>query len=173
MKSKNQKKLNKRIKKKRKIITETKKLETASTKMVAHPIANLTLTSKIYEILQLFLAQKQIKKGIFRGTCLIIAGINETLKIIAKDQCEIVILSCQADPLELLGSLVTRCEEKSIPYCYVRDSASLGRACGIKRPILACSVFSSTPLASGTERPMGIAGQLCELKDEVENLFYK
>ena len=100
-------------------------------------------------------------------------GINETLKIIERDQCEIVVLSAQAEPLELLGSLVTRCEEKSIPYCYVKDSAGLGRACGIKRPILACSVFSSTPLGAGSEKPMGIAGQLCELKDEVENLFYK
>ena len=56
-------KLGKRIKKKRKIITETKKVKNASKQMVAHPLADLTLTSKIYEILQLFLGQKQIKKG--------------------------------------------------------------------------------------------------------------
>ena len=69
--------------------------------------------------------------------------------------------------------MVTRCEEKSIPYCYVKDSGGLGRACGITRPILACSIYNSTPLNSGSEKPTGIAGQLCELKDEVESLFYK
>ena len=57
-------KLRKKIKKKRKIITKTKKAENTTKQMVAHPVADLTLTSKIYEMLQLFLGQKQIKKGI-------------------------------------------------------------------------------------------------------------
>ena len=82
-------------------------------------------------------------------------------------------MSSEANPLELLGSLVTRCEEKSIPYCYVKSSAGLGRACGIKRPVLACCFFNNTPLSAGTEKPSGILGQLCELKDQVESLFFK
>ena len=57
------KKLGKKIRKKRKIIVETKKIEKVVKQMVAHPLADLTLTSKIYEMLQLFLGQKQIKKG--------------------------------------------------------------------------------------------------------------
>ena len=54
--------LGKRIRKK-KIINETKKVEEDFKKMIAYPIADLTLTSKIYEMLQMFLSQKQIKKG--------------------------------------------------------------------------------------------------------------
>lgn len=59
---KKQPRVRKRIKKK-KVIKETKKIEKEMTRMVAHPLADLTLTSKVYDILQLFLTQKQIKKG--------------------------------------------------------------------------------------------------------------
>ena len=54
--------MRKRIRKK-KVIKETKTISDDMKQMVAYPIADLTLNAKIYEMTQMFLAQKQIKKG--------------------------------------------------------------------------------------------------------------
>jgi U4/U6 small nuclear ribonucleoprotein SNU13 len=45
-------------------------------------------------------------------------------------------MAADTDPIELLLNLPQLCEEKSIPYCFVKSNAALGRACGIKRLVL-------------------------------------
>lgn len=55
------------------------------------------------------------------------------------------------------------CEEKNIQYCFVPSKAVLGRACGIKRPVVcACITYKE-----GSH----LHGQILELKDKVEQLF--
>ena len=120
---------------------------------VPFPVTDPILTSKIFDFLQLNHPLKNIKKG-----------INEVIKQMSKDNVEIVIMAANANPPELLASIPTMCEEKSISYCFVPDAAGLGRACGIKRPIICCCVLSSV------EDNMKEQTQI--LKDKIEMLFY-
>ncbi len=118
-----------------------------------HPVAPLQLTSKIFDLLQQCLITKQIRKG-----------INETIKMMNKDTIEVVIMAANASPPELLASLPVLCEEKSIPYCFVPEAAGLGRACGIKRPIICCCVLKGSSPNTNS--------QIDVLKDKMELLLY-
>ena len=66
-------------------------------------------------------------------------------------------------PLEVVMTLTPLCEDKSIPYCFVESKAVLGRACGIKRPIVACAIL----FKEGSH----LQGQILELKDKLEQLL--
>lgn len=70
-------------------------------------------------------------------------GINETIKALKKGIVECVLLSADTEPLELLASIPEICEENSIPYCFVPSKASLGRACGLTRPVICCCFVES------------------------------
>jgi U4/U6 small nuclear ribonucleoprotein SNU13 len=60
---------------------------------------------------------------------------------------ELVILAADTNPLEMLMNIPNICEEKvllylkNVPYCYVPNNTTLGRACGIKRPVIASAVL--------------------------------
>lgn len=32
------------------------------------------------------------------------------------------------------------CEEKNVPHCFIKGQAALGRACGIKRPVVCATI---------------------------------
>ena len=117
------------------------------------PLADLELTSKILELAHSAIRFKQLKKG-----------INETIKIINKGQALCVLLAEDCDPLLLLTSVVKLCEEHSVPYCFLKDQACLGRACGISRPVVCAVLFDND------ER--GVKDQIEILADKIENLFY-
>ncbi len=137
-----------------KVITAQQLIDTSDTKtFVPQPIAPLPLTSKIFDLLQQCLITQQVRKG-----------INETIKLLNKENVEMVILAANANPLELLASLPVICEEKSIPYCFVPEAAGLGRACGVKRPILCCAVLKGTSSK--------VNSQIDLLKDKIELLMY-
>ena len=134
-----------------KAIAETREGEGAAP--TPSPLAPPPLTSKLLEFVQQALLYKQLRKG-----------INETLKLLGKDAVEAVLLAADADPPELLAPLPQVCEERGVPYCFVPHASSLGRACGIKRPVLCCCVVS----APGSP----LQPQLQAVRDEVEGLFY-
>lgn len=73
---------------------------------------------------------KQLKKG-----------VNEVLKCLNKGASELVIMAADCDPLEIVMNLPGECEEKNVPYCFVSSKAALGRACGIKRPIVSATII--------------------------------
>ena len=50
-----------------------------------------------------------------------------------------------------------------MPYCFVESKAVLGRACGIKRPIVAAAVT----FKEGSH----LQSQILELKDKLEQLL--
>jgi U4/U6 small nuclear ribonucleoprotein SNU13 len=89
--------------------------------------------------------------------------VNELLKSITKSEVEVVILAADCDPLEVVMTLPSQCEEKNIPYCFVESKAALGRACGIKRPVVAAGVI----FKEGSH----LHGQILELKDKLEQLL--
>ena len=124
------------------------KEEKAEKKLKPEPVADAKLTKKILELLQQLLTQRQVKKG-----------VNECLKAISKNEVECVIMAADCDPLEVVMTLPPLCEDKSIPYCFVESKAVLGRACGIKRPIVA----SAITFKEGCH----LQSQILELKDKL------
>ena len=94
----------------------------APVKVVATPKADAKSTIKIFDMLEQAMNYKQLKKG-----------VNEVMKVLQRHKGEVVILAADTDPLGLLMSLPTMCEQHSVPYCFVESTAALGRACGIER----------------------------------------
>ncbi len=50
-------------------------------------------------------------------------------------------LAADAEPLEILLHLPLLCEDKNVPYVFVRSKQALGRATGVSRPVIAASVL--------------------------------
>lgn len=117
-----------------------------------YPIADPRLTVKILDLIQQAMHYKQLKKG-----------VNEVLKCLNKGASEIVVMAADCDPLEIVMNLPGECEEKNVPYCFVSSKSALGRACGIKRPIVSATII----LHEGSQ----LNTQILEMKDTVEQLF--
>lgn len=49
-------------------------------------------------------------------------------------------MAADAEPLEIILHLPLLCEDKNVPYVFVRSKQALGRACGVSRPVIATSV---------------------------------
>ena len=128
-------------------------LETQNCEFRAHPLADLPLTSKIFDLLQILQKSKRVIKG-----------INETLKAISKDEVEIVIMASNASPLAILAPFSTLCEERSISYIYTVSAAALGRASGIKRPVVCCCIKKGEGINE--------QNQIDALKDKIDLLIY-
>uniref|UniRef100_A0A3P8UJN1 H/ACA ribonucleoprotein complex subunit 2 n=1 Tax=Cynoglossus semilaevis TaxID=244447 RepID=A0A3P8UJN1_CYNSE len=51
-----------------------------------------------------------------------------------------IVMAADAEPLEIILHLPLLCEDKNVPYVFVRSKQALGRACGVSRPVIATSV---------------------------------
>jgi len=60
-------------------------------------------------------------------------GTNETTKIIERGMARLVLVSEDVTPEEVVMHLPPLCEEKNIPYLYVKNQKDLGAACGINK----------------------------------------
>lgn len=52
-------------------------------------------------------------------------------------------MAADAEPLEILLHLPLLDKDKNVPYVFVPSKQALGRACGVSRPVIACSVTSN------------------------------
>ncbi|MEM5801990.1 MAG: 50S ribosomal protein L7Ae [Candidatus Aenigmatarchaeota archaeon] len=66
-----------------------------------------------------------------RNTGKIRKGVNETTKAVEKGLAKLVIIAEDVDPEEIVMHLPSLCEEKKVPYVYVKNKQDLGRASGI------------------------------------------
>ncbi len=80
------------------------------------------LQSKSLEMLDLARTTGRIKKG-----------TNETTKIIERGMAKLVFICEDVTPVEIVMHIPPLCEEKGIPYLYVKSQKDLGTACGIKK----------------------------------------
>lgn len=55
----------------------------------------------------------------------------------------VCIIAADISPIDVLSHLPILCEEKNVPYIYVKSRAEIGEACKTKRPT-SC-VFISAP----------------------------
>ncbi|ALC39070.1 hoip, partial [Drosophila busckii] len=118
----------------------------------AFPLADAQLTSKIMNLLQQALNYNQLRKG-----------ANEATKTLNRGFADIVVLAGDTEPIEILLHLPLLCEDKNVPYVFVRSKQALGRACGVSRPIVACSVTTN----EGSQ----LKSQITSIQQEIERLL--
>jgi U4/U6 small nuclear ribonucleoprotein SNU13 len=54
-----------------------------------------------------------------------------------------IIMAADAEPIEILLHLPLLCEDKNVPYVFVPSKVALGRACGVSRPVITCSITTN------------------------------
>lgn len=92
-------------------------------------------------------------------------------------------LTADTEPLEILLHLPLLCEDKvslnaakslprlltadlasqNVPYVFLPSKAALGRACGVSRPVIACSVTTN----EGSE----LKNQILNVKNQIDRLL--
>jgi len=118
----------------------------------AFPLADAALTSTLMDLVTQATNYKQLKKG-----------ANEVTKTLNRGIAEIIILAADTEPLEILLHLPILCEDKNVPYVFVRSKAALGRASGVSRSVIAVSII--------THEHSQIKGQINTMKDSIERLL--
>ncbi|CAN6466550.1 unnamed protein product [Victoria cruziana] len=98
----------------------------------AYPLATAQLTITILDLIQQAANYKQLKKG-----------ANEATKTLNRGISEFIVMAADTEPLEILLHLPLLAEDKNVPYVFVPSKQALGRACGVTRPVIACSVTSN------------------------------
>jgi U4/U6 small nuclear ribonucleoprotein SNU13 len=118
----------------------------------AFPLADATLTVTILDLTQQAANYKQLKKG-----------ANEATKTLNRGISEFIVLAADAEPLEIRLHLPLLCEDKNVPYVFVPSKVALGRACGVSRPVISCSVT--------TNEASQLKPQIQTLKNAIEQLL--
>ncbi|OHS96831.1 NHP2-like protein 1 [Tritrichomonas foetus] len=95
----------------------------------AYPLANDDLTAAILQLISQAVQNKQLRKG-----------ANEVTKTLNRSVAELVIIAGDSDPIEIVMHLPLLCEDKNVPYIFIPSRAALGRACGVSRSVIACSI---------------------------------
>ena len=72
-------------------------------------------------------------------------------------------MAADAEPLEIILHIPLLCEDKNVPYVFVPSKIALGRACGVTRPVVACSIV--------TVEGSNLQGQIDRIKIEIEKLL--
>lgn len=90
-------------------------------------------------------------------------GANEATKTLNRGLSEFIVMAADTAPLEILLHLPLLCEDKNVPYVFVRSKQALGRACGVSRPIIACSVTVN----EGSQ----LKTQIVSIQQEIERLL--
>ncbi|CAM9969270.1 unnamed protein product [Phaeothamnion confervicola] len=118
----------------------------------AYPLAGADLTVTILDLVQQASNYKQLKKG-----------ANEATKTLNRGISEFIVMTADADPLEILLHLPLLCEDKNVPYVFVPSKVALGRACGVSRPVIAASIT--------TNEASQLKDQINTLKNKIEQLL--
>jgi large subunit ribosomal protein L7Ae len=69
-------------------------------------------------------------------------GTNETTKAVERGLAKLVYIAMDVDPPEIVAHLPLLCEEKNIPYVYVKSKSELGKAVGIEVNCASVAVIS-------------------------------
>ncbi|XP_063699135.1 NHP2-like protein 1 homolog [Culicoides brevitarsis] len=118
----------------------------------AYPLADQALTVKIMNLIQQAHNYNQLRRG-----------ANEATKTLNRGLSEFIVMAADTEPLEILLHLPLLCEDKNVPYVFVRSKQALGRACGVSRPIVACSVTVN----EGSQ----LKSQIVSIQQEIERLL--
>merc|ERR1712087_266434 len=95
----------------------------------AYTLADAALTKEILDLVQQAANYKQLRKG-----------ANEATKCLNRGIAEFIVMAADAEPLEILLHLPLLCEDKNVPYVFLRSKQALGRATGVSRPVIATAI---------------------------------
>ncbi|PWN99186.1 putative SNU13-component of the U4/U6.U5 snRNP [Tilletiopsis washingtonensis] len=118
----------------------------------AFPLADAALTNQILDLVQQAAHYKQLKKG-----------ANEATKTLNRGIAEFIVMVADVEPIEIVLHLPLLCEDKNVPYVFVPSKTALGRACGVSRPVVACSVT--------TNEARELQSQIQSVKQAIERLL--
>ncbi|EHY64461.1 U4/U6 small nuclear ribonucleoprotein SNU13 [Nematocida ausubeli] len=110
--------------------TDDKKVEKVHPK--AKPLCPSAVTKKVYDLVSLAKKNRTLK-----------IGVNETIKKLNKGDAELVLLGGNALPFAIVEPLVVLCENKNRTFFFVPSVSALGKACGLSRPVAACTIVYS------------------------------
>jgi len=88
-------------------------------------------------------------------------GTNESTKTIERGLAKLVLISEDITPEEIVMHLPPLCEEKGIPYLYVKSQRDLGAACGINKGCASVAIVDPGKAGEAIEK---IAEELNKLK---------
>jgi ribosomal protein L7Ae-like RNA K-turn-binding protein len=86
-----------------------------------------------------------------------------SLSLLVTSTFQIIVMAADAEPLEIILHLPLLCEDKNVPYVFVKSKAALGRACGVTRPVVAASITQN----EGSQ----LKPQIQKIKEDVERLL--
>ncbi len=69
-------------------------------------------------------------------------GTNETTKAVERGLAKLVYIAMDVDPPEIVAHLPLLCEEKNIPYIYVKSKSDIGKAVGIEVDCASAAVIN-------------------------------
>jgi len=118
----------------------------------AYPLATPQLAKSLLELVQQAANYKQLRRG-----------ANEATKTLNRGQAQIIIMAADTEPIEILMHLPLLCEDKNVPYVFVPNKLSLGRACGVTRPVICCSITR--------EEQSQLETQIRKIQAEIEKLL--
>ncbi|GMH76394.1 hypothetical protein TrVE_jg778 [Triparma verrucosa] len=118
----------------------------------AYPLADSEMTIGLLDLVQQATNYKQLKKG-----------ANEATKTLNRGISEMIVMAADAEPLEILLHLPLLCEDKNVPYVFVPSKIALGRACGVSRAVISCSIT--------TNEASQLKSTIDQMKIQIENLL--
>ncbi|OXB70622.1 UNVERIFIED_CONTAM: hypothetical protein H355_012159 [Colinus virginianus] len=112
----------------------------------AYPLASLEVTNQILDIVQQACNYKQLRKGanevergeVRRRDMRVCSGVGQRTGVALE-------------------------KSKNVPYVFVRSKVALGRACGVSRPVISCSITNKEGSA--------LNPQIAELKNIIEMML--
>ncbi|KAH9386671.1 U4/U6 small nuclear ribonucleoprotein SNU13 [Nematocida major] len=112
--------------------SEEKEPKSEKTHPKAKPLCPANVTKKVYELVGLAKKNRTLK-----------IGVNETIKKLNKGDADLVLLGGNALPFAIVEPLVVLCENKNRTFFFLPSISALGKACGLSRPVAACTIVYS------------------------------
>lgn len=147
----------------------------------------LILCSRLPIINSSVRVQTKVSRTFFQCLCAVTTtmyALYAATKTLNRGLAEFIVMAADAEPLEILLHLPLLCEDKNVPYVFVRSKQgdnswlmsvpwlvldlsflipALGRACGVSRPVISCSVT----VHEGSQ----LKPQIQSLQQEIEKLL--
>lgn len=90
---------------------------------ISEPLASDKMNKKLIKLVKKSMKDKLVSRG-----------VKETVKAVRKGAKGLCVIAADISPIDVLSHLPILCEDKGIPYIYVKSRAEMGEACKTKRP---------------------------------------